>query len=242
MVDVPRGDHKALVVFSSKELADAFVNKAPEAKALKMASAPFPRKFVGQFQKNGTFIILNPLTMAEGGDPVSVEAEATDNPELTSICQEDQADRAAGKAIDWKIVGPRDTKRLERVKALYFDGKIITGPDFFNAALVMQHGHVPEDYQLAHDFAIVAVSKGRGEQASWLAAASEDRFLMAIGWKQRFGTQLSGTIIVDGAVTDHLREELNVPPLAEEGERAKSLASAPSSSGTASSQPKDPAQ
>ena len=34
---------------------------------------------------------------------------------------------------------------------------------------------------------------------------------MAIGRNQRFGTQLSDPIIVDGCITDHLREELGVP-------------------------------
>lgn len=37
-----------------------------------------------------------------------------DNPELTRLMDEDQADRTPddAKAIDWKIVGPRDNARL----------------------------------------------------------------------------------------------------------------------------------
>jgi hypothetical protein len=229
ILDVPREGKKVLAIFSSKELADAFLGKIADAPAHKMATNPFPRSMVRQFQKNGTDFILDPLSMTDGGNPISAEAdtapEAKDNQELKTICDEDQADRRPvdGKAMDWNAVGPRDAKRLDRVKELYHDGKMATGPDFFNAALVLQHGKAPEDYLLAHDFALVAVSKDQGGKATWLAAASEDRFLMAIGRKQRFGTQMTDPIIVDGAITDHLREALDVPPLEEAEEQAKSL-------------------
>lgn len=55
----------------------------------------------------------------------SAEAQTSsatkDNPELTRLMDEDQADRTPddAKSIDWKIVGPRDAARLKRVKELY---------------------------------------------------------------------------------------------------------------------------
>jgi len=68
----------------------------------------------------------------------------------------------------------------------------------------------------------VAISKGNSE-AKWLAAASEDRFLMNIDRPQRFGTQFRSEGVnapvklykMDSGVTDELRRALNVPSLAE---------------------------
>ncbi|MEJ2079154.1 MAG: hypothetical protein P8Z74_14260 [Acidobacteriota bacterium] len=157
----------------------------------------------------------------------SVEAQSStkptpkDNEELIRLYQEDQADRAPRTAIDWKVVGPRDQARLKRVKELYTQGRMQTGGDYYNAAMVLQHGSSPEDFLLAHEFCIVAISKGE-VRAKWLAAASEDRFLMNIGRPQRFGTQYrsdgQGPIRlyeVGPSVTDGLRRALDVPSLAE---------------------------
>ena len=157
----------------------------------------------------------------------SVEAQSStkptpkDNEELIRLYQEDQADRAPRTAIDWKVVGPRDQARLKRVKELYTQGRMQTGGDYYNAAMVLQHGSSPEDFLLAHEFCIVAISKGE-VRAKWLAAASEDRFLMNIGRPQRFGTQYrsdgQGPIRlyeVGPSVTDGLRHALDVPSLAE---------------------------
>src|SRR5436190_1379819 len=60
--------------------------------------------------------------------------------------------------------------------------------DYYRAAMILQHGDVAEDYLLAHEFCVVAISKGDA-RAKWLAAASEDRFLMNIDRPQRFATQ-----------------------------------------------------
>lgn len=54
--------------------------------------------------------------------------------------------------------------------------------------MVLQHASRPEDYLLAHEFCVVALAKGE-KSARWLAAATEDRFLMNLKRPQRFGTQ-----------------------------------------------------
>ncbi|HKO61752.1 MAG TPA: hypothetical protein VJV03_11375 [Pyrinomonadaceae bacterium] len=116
----------------------------------------------------------------------------TDNAELLRMHNEDQADRspADGKAIDWSTVAPRDKARLARTKELYHENQLTTANDYYHAALILQHGTVPEDFLLAHEFCVVAISKGKNDKHTrWLAAASEDRFLMNIGRPQRFGTQ-----------------------------------------------------
>ncbi len=88
--------------------------------------------------------------------------------------------------------------------------------------MVLQHASRPEDYLLAHEFCVVALAKGE-KSARWLAAATEDRFLMNLKRPQRFGTQyfssgsdqLTKLHEVAPEVTDALRQELGVPTLAE---------------------------
>ena len=92
--------------------------------------------------------------------------------------------------------------------------------DYLHAAGVLQHAHDPGDHLLAHELSVVAISQGV-EQAKWLAAASEDRFLMNIGRPQRFGTQYRNDnsegewhiYQVHPEVTDAVRHALNVSPL-----------------------------
>jgi hypothetical protein len=163
---------------------------------------------------------ITPLTSAQ-----TPSAPATrDNPELARLMQEDQADRSPDdpRLIDWKIVGPRDAARLKRAKELYDQNQLKTGADYYHAAMILQHSDVADDFLLAHELCVVAISKGDA-RGKWLAAASEDRFLMNIGRPQRFATQFRcdgpnckfQLYKVDEGVTDELRRVLDVPSLAE---------------------------
>ncbi|HLG12960.1 MAG TPA: hypothetical protein VJH03_00330 [Blastocatellia bacterium] len=165
-------------------------------------------------------ILLRPsmhTVAAQSSQPLPKE-----NEELERLTREDQSDRTppAGHPIDWKTVEPRDRARLERVKELYSHGQLQTGRDYYNAALILQHGDLPEDYLLAHELCVVAISQGARVES--LAAASEDRFLMNIGRPQRFGTQYRSDgggpyrlYTMDSGVTDQLRRIMNVPSRAE---------------------------
>ena len=104
---------------------------------------------------------------------------------------------------------------------LYKTGALRTGNDYYHAAMILQHSQRPDDFLLAHEFCIVAVAKGN-RRALWLAAATEDRFLMNIKRPQRFGTQYRSVgdaplalYQMGSGVTDALRAELKVPTLAE---------------------------
>ncbi len=157
---------------------------------------------------------------------------AQDNEDLARLFTQDQADRmpARGQPIDWSTVLPRDRARETRVKELYRSNALQTGADYYHAAMVLQHAPAPEDYLLAHEFCIVAVSKGE-KRALWLAAATEDRFLMGLGRPQRFGTQYQSEdgakpvrlYRVDEGMTDGLRRSFGVPPLAEAVAREKAM-------------------
>ena len=147
----------------------------------------------------------------------------TDNAELARLFQEDLADRKPGlHGIDWAVVKPRDDARLARIRQLYASGGLLTGADWLHAALILQHSNEADDYLLAHEMCMAAVAKGEMD-ARWLAAATEDRFLMKIGRKQRFGTQYEPAdepgkfrlAPTDPQVTDDLRAVLGTPSLAE---------------------------
>ena len=109
------------------------------------------------------------------------------NAEMKAIFDEDQRVRASGK-IDWNVVSKTDAERRQRTRKLLADGALHTGKDYEEAAFVFQHGETSDDYLLAHTLAMVAVSKGDAS-ALWIATASLDRYLQAIGQKQVFGTQ-----------------------------------------------------
>jgi len=88
--------------------------------------------------------------------------------------------------------------------------------------MIFQHSDFADDYLLAHELCVAAISKG-DTRAKWLAAASEDRFLMNISRPQRIATQFRcdgpncefHLYKVDEGVTDELRKVLDVPTLSE---------------------------
>jgi len=160
------------------------------------------------------------------------KSDPHDNEELAKLYEDDQRDRnpQGGRAIDPAVLVPRDKNREVRIKALYEAGEIRTGKDYYRAAMILQHASRPEDCLLAHDFCTVALAKGEPD-ARWLAAATEDRFLMKIGRPQRFGTQYHSSRLdepvrlyeVGPGVTDSLRKELGVPTLDEARTRAAEM-------------------
>jgi len=156
---------------------------------------------------------------AQAAQP-AIPVPASDNQELKSMYEADQADRKPqdGAVIDWQRVSVSDRARERRTKELYRANELRTGADYYHAALILQHASSAEDYLLAHEFCVVAVAKGES-RAGWLAAATQDRFLLAIGRPQRFGTQITSgggaPINLDesaNAATDALRAALDVPP------------------------------
>jgi len=172
--------------------------------------------------------------------PVQPDAAkpAVDNAELARMYEEDQADRkpAGGKSIDWSVVNSRDKAREKRAKEIYQSDGLRTGADYYHVAMILQHAELAEDYLLAHELCIVAIAKGE-ENAKWLAAATEDRFLMNIGRPQRFATQYRSDgpnaefklYTVGPGVTDELRRALNVPTLAKAKEREAAFNQKPKS-------------
>jgi hypothetical protein len=152
------------------------------------------------------------------------------NPEMTRLFDEDQAARRDVAHIDWAVVAPQDAARRQATRKLLESGKLRSGDDFWHAAFLFQHGDKPQDFLLAHGLAIIAATKGRGD-ATWIAAASLDRYLQAIGQKQIYGTQYStprGSPTTQepydrGVISDAMRVATGVPPQALQEQQRKEM-------------------
>jgi hypothetical protein len=107
-------------------------------------------------------------------------------------------------------------------------GGIRTALDYYNAAMIFQHGDSPDDLRLAHAFAAISSAlDGSLAASNWLMAASWDRLMLNLGQPQWYGTQFvrddSGRWVLyevdPAAVTDEQREALSVPLLEESESR-----------------------
>ena len=151
----------------------------------------------------------------------------TDNSEMTAIFAADQAARDHPTTIDWKVLWPADEARRAQTQALLQAGKLSSADDFYHAAYVFQHGDEAEDCLKAHALAVVATARGKRE-ATWIAAATLDRYLQRIGQPQIYGTQFlhppgqkwTQEPYQRDLLSDAVRQASGVPPLAaQEGQR-----------------------
>ena len=167
-------------------------------------------------KKNPAFFLVTAMYFVS----LTVEAQIASNAELVSLKVADQADRN-GKDIDWSIVGPNDKARAARVLVLLNDGELKTAEDYYNAALIYQHGSSPDDFKLAFSLATISSRLTPSNPApKWLAAAAWDRYMVWKNLPQWYGnqSQLSKETgkrvlypILPSAVSDAEREAANVP-------------------------------
>ena len=108
--------------------------------------------------------------------------------ELQIIVKEDQQDRTP--PIDWQKVAPRDEARRKRIGEIFGEGCFKEAQDYAAAALVYQHGVLPDHFFQTFLWAKKAVELGDPAQ-KWLMAAGIDRYLVNIEHKQLFATQAS---------------------------------------------------
>ena len=151
--------------------------------------------------------------------------------ELRRLFGADQADRqtlVVAGTPEYKRLRERDTQRRQRVTALVADGALDEADDYYQAAMILHHGETLDDIWQAHTLASAAADRGL-HSARWLAAAALDRWLMYQGKPQKYGTQIvpDGTRwrvwITDPTTTDADRTAADVPPLAEQLERAEAM-------------------
>jgi len=158
--------------------------------------------------------------------------------ELIKLVKDDQADRSfmvngAGSPTkdQLKDMATRDKSRFARTNKILDTAPKLSVEGLDAAALLMQHGSDLESFVRAHELSACASFMGK---PSSLIAAAEDRYLMNLKRKQRFGAQFVGfgsasklyetDEATPTAVTDSLRKLYFEPPL--EISRKEGLAAA----------------
>jgi hypothetical protein len=143
--------------------------------------------------------------------------------EIHALAKADQMDRASAAAYfeHQKEAAPRDRARLFRARQIVVNAGRLSPQDLDSLALIFQHGERPEDFEVARELSIMAFARGKFGS---MPALAEDRFLAAIGKKQRFGSQFSWSaenrpvwkdLASEDAysITDALRLDFLQPPL-----------------------------
>lgn len=159
-------------------------------------------------------------------------AHADDNRRLAEIFEADQRARNQEPA-DWQAMAEQDRGHRAEVLSMLRDNALRTSKDYFNAAIVFQHGDTPDDYLLALSLAQIAATLDPGNKgALWLTAAAWDRLLMSRKVPQWYGTQYHKANadspielypVDESAVTDEERAARNVPSLQEAKARAAAM-------------------
>ena len=110
--------------------------------------------------------------------------------ELIEISKKDRADRTKRNPE----MTSNDIKRRIRVAAIAAEACLKEKDDYFTAAVVFQHGSLPEHYMQAIIYANKSMDLGHpvGEAMRQVAI---DRYLMSLGYKQIFGSQITAPAI-----------------------------------------------
>ena len=101
------------------------------------------------------------------------------------------------------------------------DGRaVLSGERLWKLAMLFQHSQDSKDYLAAMEIATLSAEAG-SESGVWLSAAAEDRYLLSIGEKQKWGTQFtkeSGEWSLlpvqtdeESGITDEVRATRHVP-------------------------------
>jgi hypothetical protein len=123
---------------------------------------------------------------------VAAQTAAPTAPAVSRVHQleiEDQSENPGNISAD-EAYRHGDERRAE-VRMLLAQGKLITGEDCSDAALIFQHGRTPEDFLFAHVLAVEGLIRG-GSADKWIAASTLDRYLQSINQPQVFVTQYTG--------------------------------------------------
>jgi TonB family protein len=105
---------------------------------------------------------------------------------LQQMAEQDQYDRLHNVPDE----GSHDAAHQVQVRKLLAGQQLRTGRDYYNAALILQHGDSASDYLKANELAKKALELNPHDRpAKTLIAQSWDRYLRRLGQPQWYGTQ-----------------------------------------------------
>ena len=115
----------------------------------------------------------------------------------------DQNDRKVGS----DNLAKADTERRQRVAQIAAQGCLHDQEDYLRAALIFQHGHRPEHYLTAITYARKSFDLGQRHSLG-LYEAAIDRYLMSLGRKQLFASQIASPLyykLFEGKAEDEIQ-------------------------------------
>ncbi|CAN5116757.1 hypothetical protein BH11BAC5_BH11BAC5_16150 [soil metagenome] len=157
-------------------------------------------------------------------------SQTRDNRELNKMYNEDQGARSVPN-INWAELSRQDRAREARVYELIKSGGITTAKDYFQSAMIFQHGAD----SVAYGMAVKQMRKAIELDTSidrWLLAAAIDRDLMSRGKPQIYGTQFRKMgqdakweryLIDSTQVSDEERKYYHVETLAQQLVKEKNM-------------------
>jgi hypothetical protein len=139
---------------------------------------------------------------------------------IARLSAEDQAESQEEPAnpVQAKARADRRRRRIRQAKALLSRGEFRDPRSYDHAALLFQHGTRADDFLVARELAMLA--SFRRAVINGMPALAEDRYLVHLGHRQRFGGIYRGGALAPvqetgaDAVTDALRLDFFQPPLA----------------------------
>lgn len=146
---------------------------------------------------------------------------AEDNARLAALQTAGQSERVLLRGV--KLAKGDNVRRAEALEEIRAGG-LRTATDYYNAAMILQHGGSTEEIRLAHAMSALAVAMNPSDgQAKWLMAASWDRLMRRFSQPQWYGTQFSRNAsgefelwqLNPDAIDDEDRRALGVPSLEE---------------------------
>jgi hypothetical protein len=121
-------------------------------------------------------------------DPKRLEARSKELAQIVKADQDDRKDFPSKTPEEMQEMVKHDVVRRKRVGEIFGEGCFSKAQDFAAAALVYQHGDVPEHFFQTFMWAKRAVELGDPTQQQMMALGI-DRYLVNIGKRQLFGSQ-----------------------------------------------------
>lgn len=159
------------------------------------------------------------LTMALAADPCLRDSDERTkvSSELVKMWQADQADRAANS----EKLEKNDAARVRDARKFADKGHLCSPQDKYYAALILYRSDDVDDLKIAYESAKVGMMN-HVHSAGYVMAISFDKYQVARGLSQRYGTQIGRDkgkmciYAVDATATNEERTQFEIPAIEEQ--------------------------